>query len=49
MALEILEQVDDVDAIIVPVGGGGMIAGIAVAAKTLYPSCQIIVSNHDLS
>lgn len=42
MGLEILEQVEDVDAIIVPVGGGGMIAGIAVAVKCLYPRCQII-------
>ncbi len=44
IGLEILEQVDDVDAIIVPVGGGGLIAGIAVAIKSLYPRCQIIVS-----
>ncbi|XP_028405288.1 uncharacterized protein LOC114527795 [Dendronephthya gigantea] len=42
IGLEILEQVDDVDAIIVPVGGGGLIAGIAVAIKSLYPRCQII-------
>ena len=37
---------DDVDAIIVPVGGAGLIAGIAVAIKSLYPRCQIIVSQH---
>eukprot|EP00056_Hartaetosiga_gracilis_P011771 m.180589 g.180589 ORF g.180589 m.180589 type:complete len:460 (-) comp13577_c0_seq6:3048-4427(-) len=41
-ALEILEQVEDIDAIIVPVGGGGLIAGIAIAIKTLRPEIQII-------
>ena len=45
IGLEILEQVDDVDAMIVPVGGGGLIAGMAVAVKSLYPRCQIIVSS----
>ena len=45
IGLEILEQVEDVDAIIIPVGGGGLIAGIAVAIKSLYPRCQIIVSS----
>ncbi|KAK6056518.1 threonine ammonia-lyase [Cooperia oncophora] len=42
LGLEILEQTPDVDAIIVPVGGGGLIAGIAVAVKTLKPQVQII-------
>ena len=32
VGLELLEQVDGLDAIVVPVGGGGLIAGIAVAA-----------------
>ena len=44
IALEINEQVQDVDAIIVPVGGGGVIAGIAVAMKRLSPNTKIIVS-----
>lgn len=44
IGLEILEQIENVDAIIVPVGGGGLIAGIAVAIKSLYPHCQVIVS-----
>jgi threonine dehydratase len=39
--LEILEQVDDVDAIVVPVGGGGLIGGIAAAVKQLRPSVRI--------
>lgn len=44
MALEIIEQVPDVDAIVVPTGGGGLLAGIAVAAKALKPDIMIIVS-----
>lgn len=41
-ALELLEEVDDLDAILCPVGGGGQISGIAVAAKSLRPAIQII-------
>lgn len=44
IGLEILEQIKDVDAIVVPIGGGGLIAGIAVAAKALRKDIQIIVS-----
>jgi len=40
--LEILEDVPDVDAVIVPVGGGGLIAGIGTAIKALKPSVKII-------
>ncbi len=42
IGLEILEDLPNVDAILVPVGGGGMIAGIAVAVKALAPSVKII-------
>lgn len=42
LGLEILEDLPDVDAILVPVGGGGMIAGIAVAVKALAPSVRVI-------
>lgn len=42
MALEIIEQVPDLDAIIVPVGGGGLIAGIAVVMRQLKPGVKII-------
>jgi threonine dehydratase len=42
LGLEIARQAPDLDAIIVPIGGGGLIAGIAVALKTLKPSVQII-------
>ena len=44
MGLEICEQVPDVDAVIIPVGGGGLIAGCAVALKTMNPNIQVIVS-----
>ena len=35
IGLEILEQVPDVDAVIVPIGGAGLIAGVAMAIKVL--------------
>jgi threonine dehydratase len=40
--LEIVEDDPDVDAVIVPVGGGGLIAGIAIAVKALRPFARII-------
>lgn len=42
VALEILEQLPEVDAIIVPIGGGGLISGVASIAKQLKPSIYII-------
>lgn len=44
IGLELIEDIPDVDAIVVPVGGGGLIAGIALAAKTLNKNIKIIVS-----
>ena len=41
MGIEILEQVRNVDAIIVPVGGCGLIAGVSMAVKTLSPRTQV--------
>lgn len=41
IALELLEQVEGLEAIVVPVGGGGMISGIAIAAKALCPTIRI--------
>ncbi|MDB6018866.1 MAG: threonine dehydratase [Pedosphaera sp.] len=42
LGLEILEQVPDLDAIIVPIGGAGLIAGVALAIKTLKPKVMVI-------
>lgn len=42
IALEILEDLPEVDTIIVPIGGGGIISGIAVAAKAIKPEVKII-------
>ncbi len=42
MALEILEQVPDVTTLVVPIGGGGMISGVATAAKARRPGTRVI-------
>ena len=42
IALEILEELPDADMILVPIGGGGLISGIAAAAKLIKPDIQII-------
>jgi threonine dehydratase len=42
LGLEILEQIPDLDAIVVAIGGGGLISGLAVALKTLKPSIKIL-------
>ncbi|KAL4452087.1 hypothetical protein ABPG75_007749 [Micractinium tetrahymenae] len=44
IALEFLEQAPGLEAIIVPVSGGGMISGIAVAAKALKPGIKMIAA-----
>ncbi|XP_067165951.1 serine racemase isoform X1 [Apteryx mantelli] len=44
IALEVLEQVPEVNALVVPVGGGGMIAGIAVAVKALRPDVKVFAA-----
>ena len=41
VGLEIMNDLDDIDAIIVPVGGGGLISGIAYAVKQIRPSIKI--------
>ena len=42
IGLEILDQVPDVEQIIVPIGGGGLISGIAVAVKSMRPNVKVI-------
>ena len=41
IGLEILEQMPDAEAVIVPIGGGGLIAGVAFAIKTLRPEIKV--------
>jgi threonine dehydratase len=42
MGIEIINQVPDLDAVIVPVGGAGLIAGVSLAVKTLRPQTKVI-------
>ncbi len=42
MGLEILEQVPDLDAIVCPIGGGGLIAGLSLAVKSIRPKVRVI-------
>lgn len=40
--LEILTELPSVDSLIVPIGGGGLVAGVAVAAKGINPACRVV-------
>jgi len=42
VGLEIVEQVPDVSCVVVPVGGGGLMAGVACAIRALRPECRLI-------
>jgi threonine dehydratase len=42
MGLEIIEQIPDVEAVIVPVGGAGLLAGVSLAVKSLQPATKIV-------
>ena len=42
MGIEIIEQCPSVDAVVIPVGGAGLIAGASLALKTLKPSVRVI-------
>jgi threonine dehydratase len=42
IALEILEQVDEFDSVVVPIGGGGLISGISIALKELKPDIKVV-------
>lgn len=41
MGLEIIEKIPDLDSVIVPIGGGGLISGIATAVKAINPRCKV--------
>lgn len=41
IGLELLDQIPDLDAVVVPIGGGGLISGIAYAIKNLNPNCKV--------
>ncbi|MDE6541886.1 MAG: threonine ammonia-lyase, partial [Muribaculaceae bacterium] len=41
IGLEILEQMPDVEAVVVPIGGGGLVSGVAFAIKTLRPEIKV--------
>lgn len=42
VGLEILEQVPDLEAVVVPIGGGGLISGVATAVKALRPEVEVL-------
>lgn len=42
IGLEIFEQLDDIDMVFVPIGGGGLISGIAIALKSMNPNIKVI-------
>ncbi len=44
VGLELLEQVKDLDAVIVPVGGGGLLSGVLIAIKSLSPNIRVIAA-----
>ena len=42
VGLELAADVDDLDTVVVPVGGGGLIAGVATAVKALAPQARVV-------
>jgi threonine dehydratase len=48
VALELLEDAPDLDAIVIPIGGGGLISGMATAAKALEPGIEVIGAQAEL-
>ena len=48
-ALELLEEIPDLDVIIAPVGGGGLLSGIAITAKGLSPLVRVIAAEPEMA
>ena len=44
VALELLQQIDDLDVVVAPVGGGGLLAGIATVIKALRPEIEVVAA-----
>ncbi|MEP5765476.1 MAG: pyridoxal-phosphate dependent enzyme [Halieaceae bacterium] len=44
VGLELLEQLDELDVVVVPVGGGGLLAGVATAIKALRPEVEVVAA-----
>jgi threonine dehydratase len=42
VALEVFDEWPDVDMVVVPVGGGGLISGVAIAGRALVPQCDVV-------
>jgi len=42
VGMEMLEQIDGLDLLVVPLGGGGLLAGCAIAAKAANPACRVV-------
>ncbi len=42
VGLEIVQQSPDVDCVVVPIGGGGLMAGVACAVKAMRPQCRVV-------
>ncbi len=48
-ALELLDEVPDLDAVIAPVGGGGLLSGTSIAAKGLNPNIRVIAAEPEMA
>ena len=44
VGLELLEQIADIDVVVVPVGGGGLLAGVATAIKSIRPDIEVVAA-----
>ena len=49
VGLELLEDVPEADVVVVPVGGGGLVSGVATAVRALRPSARVVAVEPDLS